>query len=429
MDERNVLSYGQVFVRRSDSSEAISGDVIVIKAPAMHPGDVLRLRAVDCEELRDSSLFDVIVFPQRGPRPHPNETSGGDLDGDKFFLCWDSRLLPPRTCEPADYRPDPDVGPMGPKSPTVVSDADALKGWFLQYLQANNLGRLASAHLATADLSELGAEDPACLKLARLCSQAVDFAKTGRAADFPPDLHAKLMPDFMERHPAHQYTSTKILGQLYRAVICNDAIPPAPCVERFDPHFLCDGFEAFTPHAVRLRSGCNLRLALLLDDFGVANEEDLFSGSLTTPKFSYLSSIDRRAQLRCALDALISDVRTAFSVVVDMVRAQQLGPGGLALCHSHVASQLASACYWAAYHPEGLNDLGFLSFPWLTGVLTESGHLNESKLMRMCMLCAGSTQLPADHQDGESSSTSRNSTADLELPVHRVRQPHPSVAE
>lgn len=30
--------------------------------------------------------------------------SGGDLDGDKFFVCWDEDLIPPRTEEPTSYQ-------------------------------------------------------------------------------------------------------------------------------------------------------------------------------------------------------------------------------------------------------------------------------------------------------------------------------------
>ena len=39
-------------------------------------------------------LVDCIVFPTQGPRPHADEQSGGDLDGDEFFVTWDERLIP-----------------------------------------------------------------------------------------------------------------------------------------------------------------------------------------------------------------------------------------------------------------------------------------------------------------------------------------------
>lgn len=36
-------------------------------------------------------------------RPHPNECSGGDLDGDLYFISWDEKLIPPQTVAPMDY--------------------------------------------------------------------------------------------------------------------------------------------------------------------------------------------------------------------------------------------------------------------------------------------------------------------------------------
>jgi len=36
-------------------------------------------------------------------RPHPNECSGGDLDGDLYFISWDEKIIPPQTVAPMDY--------------------------------------------------------------------------------------------------------------------------------------------------------------------------------------------------------------------------------------------------------------------------------------------------------------------------------------
>ena len=100
-----VLKHGQVFLQVRIPGEpqptVITGRVIVVKHPCHHPGDVLVLNAVNCDELHH--LFDVLVFPQRGDRPHADETSGGDLDGDEFTVIWDQTLLPPMAVEPMRY--------------------------------------------------------------------------------------------------------------------------------------------------------------------------------------------------------------------------------------------------------------------------------------------------------------------------------------
>ncbi|KAL3502042.1 hypothetical protein ACH5RR_036491 [Cinchona calisaya] len=36
---------------------------------------------------------------------HPNECSGSDLDGDIYFVCWDTDLIPPPQASAMDYTP------------------------------------------------------------------------------------------------------------------------------------------------------------------------------------------------------------------------------------------------------------------------------------------------------------------------------------
>jgi RNA-dependent RNA polymerase len=39
-------------------------------------------------------LWNVVIMPMKGKYPLTSQISGSDLDGDNFFISWDSRLIP-----------------------------------------------------------------------------------------------------------------------------------------------------------------------------------------------------------------------------------------------------------------------------------------------------------------------------------------------
>lgn len=69
---------------------------VVGRAPVMAPADLRLLTAADprvlSTELR--KMTNVIVFPRCGAESEPSKMGGGDLDGDCFFIIWDSALVP-----------------------------------------------------------------------------------------------------------------------------------------------------------------------------------------------------------------------------------------------------------------------------------------------------------------------------------------------
>ena len=71
--------------------DLIKGDVLVTKNPCSNPGDIRKLKAVDCQQLRH--LFNVVVFSRKGSQPDQNKMSGGDLDGDVYTVIWDGDLV------------------------------------------------------------------------------------------------------------------------------------------------------------------------------------------------------------------------------------------------------------------------------------------------------------------------------------------------
>ena len=106
-----------------------------------------------------------------------------------------------------------------PKPDTVknVTMTD-IKKFFVNYILSDQLGMIANAHLAKADASPNGALHGQCIRLAQLHSEAVDFPKTGVPAEFPPELRARKVPDFMEKWDKETYVSKKVLGVIYRSI-------------------------------------------------------------------------------------------------------------------------------------------------------------------------------------------------------------------
>lgn len=182
MDETNTLEEGQVYIATQLLDEynelqhqPLIGDrVVVTRAPALHPGDVQLVTAVDVEaESPLKALRNCIVFSQRGQRDLPSQLSGGDLDGDLFHIIYDERLIPDYTHHPADYPPTPakDLG----RSVQVGDIID----FFIDFMNMDRLGVISNKHKIRADRKPSGTKDAECVMLAKLASDAVDFSKSG----------------------------------------------------------------------------------------------------------------------------------------------------------------------------------------------------------------------------------------------------------
>ncbi|CAG8951837.1 hypothetical protein HYFRA_00005641 [Hymenoscyphus fraxineus] len=190
----------------------IEGICLVGRNPSLHPGDLRVVRAVDAPSLRH--LRDVVVFPSTGDRDIPSMCSGGDLDGDDYFVIWDNSLRPREwNATPMNYTSPP---PRVQQNPVEVED---LMKFFVRYMKNDSLPSIALAHQAQSD--NLGVKNPTCIELAELHSKAVDYVKTGYPAEMPKRLKPRKWPHFMEsRHRPKElyYRSTKIVGQLYDKV-------------------------------------------------------------------------------------------------------------------------------------------------------------------------------------------------------------------
>lgn len=162
--EKDVNKLPQIFLQVSDSkvyntTKVIEGICVVGRNPSLHLGDIRVVEAVDIPELHH--LKDVVVFPSTGDRPVPNMLSGGDLDGDDFFVIWDPSLIPEQWNHPAMNYSSP-----SPEKLDRDVNVDDLRDFFVNYMKNDVLPLIATAHLALADSA--GPESSIC-KLEQTC--------------------------------------------------------------------------------------------------------------------------------------------------------------------------------------------------------------------------------------------------------------------
>lgn len=175
-DFTGLLGEREVYVNFATESDSyvLEGRVAITRSPALHPGDIQVVNAVDVPNDSPLSLLtNCVVFSQKGPRDLPSMLSGGDLDGDLYNIIYRDDMIPVRTDAPADYARARaiDIG----RSVTANDMAE----FFIDFMENDQLGRIATLHQIFADIDPEGTRSAICLKLATLHSTAVDFSKTG----------------------------------------------------------------------------------------------------------------------------------------------------------------------------------------------------------------------------------------------------------
>ncbi|GBG67850.1 hypothetical protein CBR_g971 [Chara braunii] len=410
MDETRMLAHGEVFIqvtcttddqdlqqlpnggshsRRGsgagrtallhDVHAVITGLVAVVRNPCLHPGDVRVLVAVDVPALHH--IVDCVVFPQTGPRPHPNECSGGDLDGDLYTVIWDERLIPSTPVEPMEYM---DLNAQELDRPIQLED---LQRFFVNHMINDNLGLISNAHTAQADMSPQGVFDPLCIELAKLFSMAVDYPKTGVPAVMPREAKPTKFPDFLEKEYKESYESEKILGILYRKVkaMTPQCLPEtlrvtiAKLQDAYDEDLEYGEFRLYLGEAWACKRDYNMRLASLMNQFQITSEAEIVTGYILqfSPHYQKKSK-EIKERVRDRYIAIRKQARKwfahgyAFAAADDQndnrsdwVEEKSLDP--------HEDMQRASAWYHVTYHPiwleravrEGYKGDPLLSFAWV----------------------------------------------------------------
>ncbi|CAO3621898.1 unnamed protein product [Cunninghamella echinulata] len=382
VDESKTLKENEIFFQISDDKKkVITGKCIVFRNPCFHPGDIRVLTAVDCPALH--YLVDVLVFPAVGYRDIPSMCSGGDLDGDDYTVIWDEALMPSEINHlPMDYTPNK---PIETSSVTTEN----IQKFFVNYMNNDNLGQIANAHLAMADQSSTGAKSGSCKMLAQLHSKAVDFPKTGQPATLSSDLKVKRFPDFMCKEDKPMYRSKKVLGKMYRRIDKTDYDEyELKLVDEtvYDTRLYVPGMERYIKKARDLRYKYNRDLFALMNQYGVKTEAEIISGFVVNwlkdgeKKRPYEYQKQTAAAVAHLKQLWLQEFENEFKdkksnkiPQIKEITQRQM--------------EKAAAWYYVTYHPNERirgtsGEGGFLSFPWVVeNIIVDLARRNKNREM------------------------------------------------
>ncbi|KAG1792180.1 RNA dependent RNA polymerase-domain-containing protein [Suillus plorans] len=205
----------------------LHGPCMISRSPVIHPGDVQQSYAIGKPPSDKLCLFghlkNVVVFASTGATCLPNSLGGGDLDGDLYEIIQYPPLILPDHYDPASY---PSGKPFTIEHPSTIDD---VCNFVVEYINSDVVGLVSDKHITIADQASDGTFNEACLKLAALHSQAVDYPKNGwkvNVEDIPrnlipykPDWHAA---EVESPRPTDYYESDRALGHLYRNIKLDD---------------------------------------------------------------------------------------------------------------------------------------------------------------------------------------------------------------
>ncbi|XP_077549800.1 uncharacterized protein LOC144162939 [Haemaphysalis longicornis] len=378
VDTTNTLQYGQVFVQCTEMGcppdqpprrQVVTGTVLVTKCPCLHPGDVRKFEAIDVPRLRH--VVDCIVFPGQGPRPHPDEMAGSDLDGDEYVVIWmDCLFFPGENQEPmtfSDRHPETE--------PNDITIDDMIK-FVCNYIKNDSIGILSNAHLAWADQELEGIFSARCLSIAEKISVCLDFAKNGRTAFLRREERPLIYPDFMEKG-THKttYRSNRALGLLYRTCRSLEAaignlghrhVEGGRCRALVVP-----GWEEYRDSAQSALTEYNANLRRILNQYGISSEGEVMACMVNTFDTYHTAQSDKLNMedlVEKMTKFLTETTRTIFfSELLDELDAHHVTDEQERMARRH---RKASAWYMVTYGPQA--ESGFFSFPWcIADVLIE----------------------------------------------------------
>ncbi|XP_055925617.1 uncharacterized protein LOC129957358 isoform X1 [Argiope bruennichi] len=376
VDDTFTLEYGQVFVQYSDWETnqpiVVEGTVVVTKNPCMHPGDVRKFEAVYVKSLLH--IKDCIVFPAKGPRPHPDEMAGSDLDGDEYHVMWIKELIFDGENYPPMHYAVKDKAKELDRPVMIADELDHL----CNYIFNDKVGLIATAHLVWADQIKQGIFSDLCIRLAKQYSLALDFAKSGKAVARNPKDRPYRYPDFMQKLDEKKtYLSPNALGILFRS--CK-RLELGLDTERNEIDYKLDNAlihekwdKKYKKSAIRIYKRYCDKIDFFLKTYNFENEGQFLAGALINPPKYYENRHDLgniMALIEFESQWIFRDLQKKFF--------EEFGGKPHDGIYTDEMLQKASAWYMVTYSKTEKTGSHFFGMPWaVSDVLVELKKRNE----------------------------------------------------
>ena len=363
MDEFGILEYGEAYchIQTKTIDLILNQKCSVAKCPCLHPGDIRVLNFKkydkDDENTKKYKCFEpyinVIIFPQKGKRPHPNECSGSDLDGDDYFVFYDKELIPKETVEPMDY-----TASSSKKEKKNIKLKNIIK-YFAEYVNLNNLGIIGDAHYAMVDQDPKGADGEIPKSIAKKFSQAVDAPKTGVVSELTDDETPKRFPHFMDKNKTKKnvYYSHKILGKLYDKIkdYLNELQNNNTINNYYDNDLCLLNWENYGFIALSFYKEYYLEILSLMKKNEIKVESVLLTGNNMDNDESLFSKKKHNYDIREKVTAIMVSLFTKFNEYFSTAMNYFFDKVGLGDLNNEVIFQnnlnnFASACYMVSYN-------------------------------------------------------------------------------
>lgn len=235
------------------------------------------------------------------------------------------------------------------------------------YIQNDNIGVLANAHLAWADNHVDGIFSKVCMNIARKYPLVLDFAKSGSTIRLGSAEKPKLYPDFMEKGTSrNSYKSNKALGMLYRVTrnleACVSKIDVESNAETDDPHFEYSGWERYKDSSEHFLQAYNKRVKNILKKYGLQSETEALTGYAGKMN-EYTENRHERENAMNIARTYILDTMKRFNIEFYKAYASECSTNNLPQSElQEIKYRRASAWYMVTYRS---TDKPVLSFPWI----------------------------------------------------------------